>query len=110
LAPPATSSALAVSDLFDFGIFVDARTPDIARWYEERFLQLQQGAFQTPRVTSIVTPCWMRTKLGRKPKESGPPSTNPTSIDNILPTKPSASLILQKEADHRIRKILLRRI
>jgi hypothetical protein len=31
-------------------------------------------------------------------------------VDNILPTRPRASLILQKEADHRIRKILLRRI
>ena len=39
LQPPAPGHRLAVSDLFDFTIYVDARTSDIARWYEERFLQ-----------------------------------------------------------------------
>jgi type I pantothenate kinase len=34
----------------------------------------------------------------------------PNLVDNILPTRPRASLILRKEADHRIHKVLLRRI
>ena len=49
LQPAAPGRKLAVSDLFDFTIYVDARTSDIARWYEERFLSLQRGAFANPK-------------------------------------------------------------
>ena len=48
LQPPASGARLAVSDLFDFSIYVDARTSDIERWYVERFLRLQRGAFTDP--------------------------------------------------------------
>ena len=34
LQPPEPGASLAVSDLFDFTIYVDARTSDIADWYE----------------------------------------------------------------------------
>ncbi|TPX04617.1 type I pantothenate kinase, partial [Schumannella luteola] len=49
LQPPAPGARLAVSDLFDFTVYVDARTVDIERWYVERFLRLQRGAFADPR-------------------------------------------------------------
>src|SRR5690606_31473635 len=39
---------LAVSDLFDFSIYVDAHTEDIKRWYIERFLKLRDTAFADP--------------------------------------------------------------
>ena len=110
LAPPATSSALAVSDLFDFGIFVDARTPDIARWYEERFLQLQQGAFQNPESYFHRYAMLEEAEARAEAQRIWATINEPNLVDNILPTRPRASLILQKEADHRIRKILLRRI
>ena len=32
-------SSLAVSDFFDFSIYVDARTNDVRQWYVDRFLQ-----------------------------------------------------------------------
>ena len=35
-----------VSDLFDFSIYVDAKTEDIERWYIERFLKLRDTSFQ----------------------------------------------------------------
>ena len=110
LAPPATSSALAVSDLFDFGIFVDARTPDIARWYEDRFLQLQQGAFQNPESYFHRYAMLEESEARAEAQRIWSSINEPNLVDNILPTRPRASLILQKEADHRIRKILLRRI
>ncbi|MEO8528023.1 MAG: type I pantothenate kinase, partial [Pseudolysinimonas sp.] len=47
LQPP-SNGRLAVSDLFDFTIYVDARTSDIETWYVERFLHLQRGAFADP--------------------------------------------------------------
>lgn len=110
LAPPATSSALAVSDLFDFGIYVDARTPDIARWYEDRFLQLQQGAFQNPESYFHRYASLDEDDARAEAQRIWFTINEPNLIDNILPTKPRASLILQKEADHRIHKVLLRKI
>lgn len=110
LAPPATASALAVSDLFDFGIYVDARTPDIARWYEDRFLQLQQGAFQNPESYFHRYAMLEENEARLAARSIWSRINEPNLVDNILPTKPRASLILHKEADHRIHKILLRRI
>src|SRR3954451_4214734 len=49
LQPPGPGSRLAVSDLFDFTVYVDARSSDIERWYVERFLRLQRGAFVDPQ-------------------------------------------------------------
>ena len=49
LQPPGPGSRLAVSDLFDFTVYVDARSSDIERWYVERFLRLQRGAFADPQ-------------------------------------------------------------
>ena len=47
LAPP-LHGRLALSDLFDFTIYVDAKTSDIESWYVDRFLALQEEAFASP--------------------------------------------------------------
>ncbi len=101
---------LAVSDLFDFSIYVDARTRDIARWYEERFLALQRGAFNQEnsyfhryaelseaeaRVTALDI--WHRIN-------------EPNLLQNILPTRSRASLVLRKGSDHTVQKVLLRKL
>ena len=39
---------LAVSDFFDFSVYVDARIESIKRWYIERFLRLRETAFADP--------------------------------------------------------------
>ena len=42
------SPGMAVSDYFDFSIYVDASSKDIRSWYIERFLKLRQTAFADP--------------------------------------------------------------
>lgn len=110
LAPPATSSALAVSDLFDFSIYVDARTPDIATWYEERFMQLQQGAFSDPRSYFHRYASLDESAARAEAKRLWATINEPNLRDNILPTRPRASLVLQKDSDHRVNKISLRKL
>ena len=39
---------LAVSDFFDFSVYVDARVEHIKKWYVERFLKLRRTAFADP--------------------------------------------------------------
>jgi type I pantothenate kinase len=110
LAPPATNSALALSDLFDFSIFVDARITDIARWYVNRFLALQQGAFSDPR-SYFHRYASLNEKDAKAEAKRIWRDINEVNLrENILPTRPRASLILQKESDHRINRVLLRKI
>ena len=106
--PPARS--LAVSDLFDFTIYVDARTSDIARWYVERFLSLQRGAFADPRRTSTASRRSPRRRRGRRRWTSGAASTSRTCEQNILPTRARASLVLRKAANHTVETVLLRKM
>ena len=41
-------TGLAVSDFFDFSVYVDAALTDIKRWYVDRFLRLRETAFRDP--------------------------------------------------------------
>ena len=45
---PDGRTGLAVSDFFDFSVYVDAATDDIRRWYTDRFLRLRETAFRDP--------------------------------------------------------------
>lgn len=110
LQPPSSGHGLAVSDLFDFTVYVDARTADIARWYEERFLKLQQGAFTNPKsyfhrfaslsheeAVALAADIWKRIN-------------EPNLLQNVLPTRSRADLVLRKGADHAVNSVLLRKL
>lgn len=99
----------AVSDYFDFSIFVDADPGDIKRWYIERFLALKGTAFTHPdayfrryadlsdeEATEVANRIWEE--------------INEVNLyQNILPTRERASLILEKTADHSVSRVRLRR-
>jgi len=110
LAPPGTTSALAVSDLFDFSIYVDARTSDIATWYEERFIHLQRGAFSDPRSYFHRYADLDESAARAEAQRLWRTINEPNLRDNILPTRPRASLVLQKESNHRVNKISVRKV
>jgi type I pantothenate kinase len=101
---------LAVADLFDFSIYVDAHTEDIARWYVERFLALRGTAFADPashfhHYAGLSDPdaAAEAMRLWQRINE-------PNLITNILPTRPRATLVLRKDADHRITRVRLRKL
>lgn len=110
LQPASMDHPLAVSDLFDFSIYVDARTRDIKGWFENRFLKLREFAFSNPHshfrrfanlddeaAVALAEEFWMNIN-------------EPNLIENIRPTRARASLVLRKEADHRVQKVLLRKL
>lgn len=109
LQPPAPGHGLSVSDLFDFAVYVDARTSDIARWYEERFLKLQRGAFSNPQSYfhrySTLTEDEAREQAGSIWRSINEPNL----LQNIRPTRSRATLVLRKDADHSVSKVLLRK-
>lgn len=101
---------LTVADLFDFSIYVDAHTEDIAGWYVERFLALRDTAFADPTSHfhhyASLTDDEARAEASRLWREINEPNL----VHNILPTRPRATLVLRKDADHRISRVRLRKL
>ncbi len=101
---------LTVADLFDFSIYVDAHTDDIAHWYVERFLALRDTAFADPdshfHHYASLTDDQARAEATRLWREINEPNL----VHNILPTRPRATLVLRKDADHRTNRVRLRKL
>ncbi len=109
LQPPAAGRRLAVSDLFDFTIYVDARTSDIAHWYEERFVSLQQGAFSNPNSYFHRYARLSEDEARAQARQIWTAINEPNLVQNILPTRPRATLVLRKNAQHAVSSVLLRK-
>jgi type I pantothenate kinase len=99
-----------VSDFFDFSVYIDAEEPVLRDWYVRRFLTLRDTAFLDPRsyfhrysllsddeAAATALAIWERTNRANLE-------------DNILPTRPRATLILKKGADHVVETVALRRL
>jgi type I pantothenate kinase len=110
LQPPVPGRRLAVSDLFDFTIYVDARTSDIATWYEERFLRLQSGAFANPQSYFHRYAALTESQAREQARRIWATINEPNLLQNILPTRPRASLVLRKGSHHAVSSVLLRKI
>jgi type I pantothenate kinase len=110
LQPPTPDSRLAVSDLFDFTVYVDARTQDIARWYEQRFLKLQRGAFADPQSYFHRFASLTEEQAMDRARRIWSSINEPNLVENILPTRSRAKLVLRKDSDHAVSTVLLRKI
>ncbi|HEX5232105.1 MAG TPA: type I pantothenate kinase [Bradyrhizobium sp.] len=99
-----------VSDFFDFSVYIDAEESVLRDWYVRRFLTLRDTAFTDPRsyfhryaplsdeeAAATALAIWERTNLANLE-------------DNIRPTRPRATLILKKGADHVVEQVALRRL
>jgi type I pantothenate kinase len=103
-------TSLALSDYFDFGIYVDAATSDIRSWYVDRFLRLRRTAFADPasffrRYADLSADEARATALGIWDSINGP-----NLEQNILPTRSRATLVLRKDRDHSVRYVRLRKL
>ncbi len=110
LQPPEPGHGLAVSDLFDFTVYVDARTADIANWYEERFLSLREGAFANPQSYFHRFASLSLEEARELARGFWSQINEPNLIHNVLPTRSRADLVLRKDADHTVSSVLLRKI
>lgn len=101
---------LAISDFFDFSVYVDAATSDIRRWYTDRFLRLRETAFQNP--ASYFA------KYGRLTEQEAIAQAHdiwdsingPNLKANLQQTRGRATLVLRKDADHSVRYVRLRKV
>jgi type I pantothenate kinase len=110
LQPPLQGQGLAVSDLFDFSIYVDARTSDIATWYVDRFLALKRGAFANPNSFFHRYAGLSDDDARTTAAEIWGSINEPNLVENIQPTRSRATLVLRKSANHAVDRVLLRKI
>ncbi len=98
----------AVSDYLDFSLYLDAPTEQIERWYIQRFQDnvlkakksgnghyVKYVGYPSEAIAIVASLIWKYVNLRNLKR-------------NILPTKYRADCILEKGADHRIRKVYIR--
>ena len=107
---PAGGNRLAVSDLFDFSLYVDARQRDIAHWYEERFLKLQRGAFANPKSYFHRYAELTEDEARARAASIWTSINEPNLVQNIRPTRSRAKLVLRKDSEHAVSSVLLRKL
>lgn len=107
---PYHSPQVFVSDFFDFSIYVDAEEHHLQQWYVARFLQFCGTTFQSAdsyfhryaelsqeEATTVAEGLWS--------------NINAINLrDNIIPTRERAHLILEKNKDHSIKRVRLRKM
>ena len=114
LQPPAArpdgGRTTALSDYFDFSVYVDADVADVRRWYVERFLRLRETAFADPQ-------SYFHRYAGLSDEQARGTAARiwseinePNLVENVAPTRDRATLVLSKGPDHAVTRIRLRKI
>jgi type I pantothenate kinase len=107
---PARGTSLALSDFFDFTVYVDAPDEAIKTWFIERFVALRRTAFTKPD-------SYFR-QYAELPDDAALTIANnvwdtingPNLRDNILPTRGRATVVISKGADHSIDWVRIRKV
>ena len=99
-----------VSDFFDFSVYLDAQEVLLRRWYVERFMTLRETAFRNPKsffhkYAALTEAEALETAHGLWSRIN-----QPNLVENILPTRPRADLILRKGESHTIEEVSLRKL
>ncbi len=110
LQAPGTGQDTALSDFFDFKIYVDSDTENITSWFLNRFQKLRESAFTDPasyfhRYAEVPFEVALETA-----KLIWSTINLPNLRENILPTRSRATLVLKKGTNHRVESVLLRKL
>lgn len=99
-----------VSDFFDFSIYIDADVTDVEHWYVDRFLKLREAVFAKPgayfhRYAALDDQAAMETA-----REIWRTINGVNLRENIQPTRDRARVVLEKDSEHAVTRIRLRKI
>lgn len=107
--PDGTSTG-AISDYFDFSVYVDAPVEEIRTWYVQRFLRLRETAFADPKSYFHRYAALSDDEAVATARRIWEQINEPNLVENVLPTRDRATLVLSKGADHAVTGIRLRKI
>jgi type I pantothenate kinase len=99
-----------VSDFFDFSIYIDADEGDIEAWYVARFLRLRETVFRDPESYFHRFSRLNDAEAIETAREIWRTINGVNLRENIQPTREQARLILEKDGQHQVRRVRLRRI
>ena len=101
---------LFVSDFFDFTIYVDAQTEHVRGWYVERFKKLRGTAFSDRSSYFHRYASLSDQEADETAHRIWAEINEPNLIQNILPTRDRADLVLRKGKDHAVEEVRLRKL
>jgi type I pantothenate kinase len=99
-----------VSDFFDFSIYIDADGTDLERWYVDRFRRLRETSFRDPRSYFRKYADLDDAASEAKAREIWKTINFANLIENVLPTRERANLVLTKGPSHRVEHVALRKL
>lgn len=100
----------ALSDFFDFSIYVDAKPKHIEQWYVDRFMKLRSGAFANPQSYFHRYSTFSDQEAMERATDIWGRINGPNLRENIQPTRSRAKLVMSKDADHSVSRVLLRKV
>ena len=98
-----------ISDFLDYSIYVDAQPELLKTWYIERFLTFRQGAFQDPDSYFHHFTLLSDEDAIKRASDVWDQINGKNLVENILPTRERAGLVLEKGANHLVQTIKLRK-
>lgn len=111
LQPPSVGQEVALSDYFDFTIYIDADPKNIEKWYLSRFAQLWSTAFTNPRSYFHALTTELNEEQAMDRAQGFWRDINLVNLkENIEPTRSRATLVMKKGDEHRVEQVLLRKI
>lgn len=103
-------SGAAVSDFFDFSVYMDADEANIKRWFLERFMVLRDTAFHDPQSFFKRFTQLSRAEALQFGSHIWNTINGPNLRENIETTRDRATAILRKGPDHRVQTIAIRKV
>ena len=103
-------SGLAVSDFFDFSVFVDAEEGHIKQWFLNRFMELRRTAFTDERSYFRLYSELSDEEALTLGSQVWDTINGPNLRQNVAPTRERATAILVKGEDHMVDSIRIRKV
>ena len=104
------TTGLAVSDFFDFSVYVDAADENVRNWYIGRFLRLRETAFRDPKSYFVRYGDMSEDEATRTAGRIWDTVNGPNLALNIRPTRGRATAILRKSANHQVNWVRIRKV
>lgn len=107
---PGQQSAVFVSDFFDFSIFVDADVDVIKKWYVNRVVKFSQTTFKNSKAHFHYLSKMNPEEVQKFAERVWTDINELNLLQNILPFRDRAQLILKKDVNHAIEQVKLRKL
>ncbi|MDP1574700.1 MAG: type I pantothenate kinase [Coxiellaceae bacterium] len=103
-------SPVFISDFFDFSIFVDADIDVIQKWYVDRVVKFSQTAFRDPHSYFHAISTMPVDEVAVFAAKVWRDINAVNLVQNILPCRDRAHLILKKDKYHAVEQVKLRKL